>query len=230
MTRQWGLVALWGCLACGADAVTGGSAGDETASTGAEASGTGPAVIPPCDDAVPLLQPGAAQQDSGLFRCANGFIHRVFTIACDPSAWTAGDCSVDDPAAECSVDADCVGVGGLQGLCIATPGPVPSCRCNYGCSQDADCGAGLACYCDGIRSSCIPATCRTDSDCPTDQPCGLNQRVGACGEVSRSLSCATPQDECRIDSQCLDCQQCLRVDDADRWYCTGNTGICGPCG
>jgi hypothetical protein len=232
MLRRWGQVGLILCVACGSDAVTGGSATDTATETAVEeSSGTGPGVIPPCANAMPIMQPGSMALDSGIYQCENGFKHRVFSMDCDPTAWAqGGDCATDDPAAQCRRDADCMGDAGEQGLCNETPDPNVGCTCNFPCSNDSECPADQACYCDGIRTMCIPAACRTDSDCPTDQPCGLNElSISQCGQIDRTLACATLNDECRIDSQCLECQQCLRWIDQDRWYCSAATGVCVPC-
>lgn len=221
-----------GVLSCGPTvssapgeaALDDGSTGDEPASeTGAAPLG--------CRDPVALTQPGPEGRASGLQQCADGLRHRVEAVACDPGGWTVGDCvNTWGGPSDCMSDAECVSAEGAQGLCLDTPEPWDGCHCSYGCASDADCAADEACFCDGPHSRCIPAQCRTDTDCPSGELCGLNELAHGCGGSSLSLSCTTPEDECRADTDCDECLQCLRWLQDDRRTCSASTGLCTPCG
>jgi hypothetical protein len=191
----------------------------------------GGSMAPGCEGSEVLIQPGPAGSPSGLERCGDGLIHRAQAEQCDPGGFGDGDCvNTWDAPGQCISDADCIAADGSAGVCLDGGEPWSGCWCNFGCRSDADCEQGQACYCDGSRSVCITASCRTDADCGAGELCGLNQLIGACGTVSRTLSCTTPADECRTDTDCEDCLQCLRWVNDPAWTCTGSTGVCGPCG
>lgn len=224
--------ALWPCFAASLALACGPSLGKSGAAGGSGDGSEGDEPIDPiaCSDPEVLIQPGPAQLPSGMERCADGFVHRTSALACDADGFGEGDC--ENPFGSdgaCMSDAECVADDGAVGVCLATAEPWAGCECNFGCGSDADCGPDQACYCAGSHSRCIPATCRTDDDCAGGL-CGLSTTIGACGSVTRRLSCTSEQDECRVDASCDDCLQCLSGLEGGTWTCSGSTGICGPCG
>jgi hypothetical protein len=203
---------------------------EESSSTAVDTSsstGDAPQADPECADPIAWIQPGPAALESGFVECSDGFVHRVAAIACDPGGWTAGDCVNNWGAeSECLTDAECG-----EGRCLESKEPWNGCTCNAGCTEDAECGASEACFCDGPKSRCIEASCRSDADCPAEEQCVLTQSVGACGTITRSLACTSPDDECRADGECEDsCAQCLVGFEQSHRTCSYETGICTPCG
>ncbi|MEM6988853.1 MAG: hypothetical protein AAF721_00100 [Myxococcota bacterium] len=201
--------------------------GDRGAGEGTD----GESAVAACLDPEVLIQPGSSGRPSGFEACADGFIHRTQAVQCDPSGFGVGDCiNPWESPGECTSDDECVAEDGSAGVCLDSGEPSSGCSCSFGCSSDADCEDGQSCYCDGSRSACITASCRTDADCDEGELCGLNQRVGGCGTVTRTLSCTTPADECRVDADCDECLQCLPGLSDPARTCSASTGVCGPCG
>jgi hypothetical protein len=117
----------------------------------------------------------------------------------------ANDCKNTLPA--CSEKAEggsCVCEGGCvekpYGRCVESSG---QCACEYGCARDGDCNKGTLCFCGEKGGECLPASCKTDEDCPGSS-CGKYSNV-FCGtgyEYDTGYVCATPQDECATDTDC----------------------------
>lgn len=227
---------LLAAVACGRTFAA--AAADADAGTGASTTDapvtedeSGGEAVEPCANAFALLQPGPARSLSGFELCADGFIHRAQALSCDPGGFGEGDCNPwPGSAGECEADGECVADDGARGVCLDGDEPWAGCRCSFGCRSDADCGEAEVCYCNGSRSQCIEATCRSSADCSGEALCGLVERIGACGNVSRSLACTTAADQCRIDDHCEPCLQCLPMGDAPARACSGSTGVCSPCG
>ncbi len=104
---------------------------------------------------------------------------------------------------ECSLDAECA--DGQYGRCVLIIRPQPAygemgCRCLYGgCLSDAECGPDQLCAPPGVTEgpvgTCVPATCRDDSDCG-DALCSSQGEGGG-------FACQHPDDECDSDRDCL---------------------------
>lgn len=103
-----------------------------------------------------------------------------------------------------------------------------SCNGGGACQVDDDCGADRACLClsdfDGLpdETTCIPARCHTDADCPGDQQCGLDPSI--CGwYVTPGLVCRSPADECAGNDECE--SWCAFDGDVQHWLC-GDSWFC----
>lgn len=73
-------------------------------------------------------------------------------------------------------------------------------KCQYGCVSDDECESDQACYCGPFIGTCVPASCRSDADCPSELPCTGFQAPGFA--TPDALTCQSPADECVTDAQC----------------------------
>lgn len=176
----------------------------------------------------------ATDVDSGYEACQSPVSRRVIVrreaVACAAPAY-APVCdpdAVDFPVpgqTPCVVSADCPDA---QGVCVAPTGFGPPCRCEVGCTTDADCAPNAACFCDvaGVLDGgfCLPAECRSDADCP-EGACGLDRSLG-CG-VARRLRCHTARDECDDRNPCARGEECSYDEDDGRWRCVLHDTTCG---
>jgi hypothetical protein len=192
--------------ACGAQAdVTSPEPGDTAA---------GPFAQPmPCLDSTPSLAAGLESElASGLEVCADGRVHRPAAVQCPSSVPRAAlELSV---SGTCNADSDCTEKP--YGFCavervyvigpIAGPQPPAHAECQYGCREDADCDSGFVCQCSDPVGRCVAATCQTDADCESGFLCSLTPRRGhdvcTIGVSWGVLSCETPADTCRLDTDC----------------------------
>jgi Cys-rich repeat protein len=242
-------VALGWLAACGPaktdTETTGASESGTTAGTGttsaATTAGTSTSPTTGAPDAcagevVQLMQSDVdPPAPSGFVRCDDGIVHRPAALeclvpatpsSCPPDAspggcFTNDDCT-DMPFGSCKVLVSVGGIGATTGA-TTTGGTGPSCACVYGCRTDADCPEGQLCRCAGPElgpaTTCIPAACSEDADCPGEL-CGATADV--CAEGLVSAACTTPMDECDGDSDC-GFEPCIF--EVNKWVC--NNSVCG---
>jgi hypothetical protein len=131
-------------------------------------------------------------EQPGFVLCKSGTLHRVEAVSCGSRA-TSTSTPVPEPDTlsgprECRVDTDCDFLPG--GFCRYQRdafGPVAVAQCVYPCLTDEECGAGMACLC-APGGQCIPAECRSQSDCP-EAACVTLYTVDACGPKLPRLAC-----------------------------------------
>ncbi|MEY2936061.1 MAG: hypothetical protein RL033_6810 [Pseudomonadota bacterium] len=131
---------------------------------------------------------------------------------------------------QCLADSECTEKP--LGFCGVVPSPefVNTYACQYGCIADADCGPGFLCQCGDPVGTCQPANCQTDADCGDGLLCarGTRNTASSC-YLSYEFFCETPQDECRLDTDCPETpfgSSCAITDGAR--VCAANDGlICG---
>lgn len=167
-------------------------------------------------------------EPSGYEACAAGPVHRAQAVECrfDPAA--PGDCPADAADdSRCRSDADCSDAA--QRCQTIETEPILRCSCQESspCQSDADCDDGQACFCDGVRSSCIPASCRIDADCPDGSLCALHERTQVCRSEYRTLACVAADDACHSAADCQTGDLCLPQQDGS-WAC--EFFIPPPCG
>lgn len=167
-----------------------------------------------CDSPQAILQLSSGGP-SGFVRCADGLIHRVDSVAADEPTFHMSPCVDPGDGAGCLADSDCT--LDPHGMCLQRNDTTPShdpaayCFCDYGCETDDDCSLdGYVCAPVGVveeRGRCIPANCVSDDDCES-KLCTLTLPMpedvcyGTPPHEGGELLCKTPQDECRIDSDC----------------------------
>lgn len=164
--------------------------GGETQTSGGGAGATGP----DCANPTPLVA------SSGYVKCAGGRKHRESVLACPSSLPRAGyTCEnvIDGGPQTCATDGDCTAQP--NGYCQLFPGQ-PTCGCNYGCTTDADCGAGKICQCGDPVGTCVSATCTSDADCGAGQLCADYDASQGC--QTTTYACTTPADACFEDADC----------------------------
>lgn len=150
-----------------------------------------------CKGSTPIVEGGV---ESGLWRCADGVVHRPAPVKCESNLpRPAVPLPADAPYGECASDADCTEKP--YGYC----GPFGSLArtCQYGCASDADCGAGNLCVCGPEFGMCATAKCQSDQDCAGDLKCAAwTPFYGfGCGERP-AYACQSPEDTCKTDADC----------------------------
>ncbi|MCB9582072.1 MAG: ferritin-like domain-containing protein [Polyangiaceae bacterium] len=171
--------------------VTGGTGGGVTGGAGGAG---GAAYAFPCKDPQPIVVNG---QDTGVVTCGNGTVARREAKTCPEAMPRVNPCTATQM--NCTEDTDCTGQA--HGYCTynAGGGGAPSsCNCAYGCTTDAECGAGMHCLCGDPVGTCVPADCDTSADCGTGYDCV--SPVGEC--TSPNLHCQSPADECGSSDDC----------------------------
>jgi hypothetical protein len=165
------LLGLWvAVVGCSARIGFGDEAGSSTADSGStdETSGT----VEPSPNCELILQEDGTP--SGFEQCMNNTLFRISAPTCiDPHpAPSEGLCQRG-----CVDDDDCEDAP--FGVCWWDFSTISSCRCVYGCTNDADCGSGFACMCAPVDQGtrCIDAACRTDADCSAGYRCELTPTV-----------------------------------------------------
>jgi hypothetical protein len=160
----------------------------------------------------------------GIERCGGASFHRYDNPSC--IAETEIECSSPDGCEE--VDGGCP-----PGDACADEPASGGCECVTPCMGDDDCDAGEICLCtfgglgdvasgpvdNGVRR-CIPAGCRTDSDCAPYR-CGIV--IVGCAGVTRA-ECHSALDECEGADECPndpECDQpmCGFSVPSDQWIC-----------
>lgn len=162
-----------------------------------------PALRSHCDAPTRIVDAGAP---TGFVRCADGAINRRTAPDVSPIVH-GGSCEGDEVNLTCSRDEDCRTDPSASRCVHLDPHPLPptdqiapsSCTCRDACASDEACGAGFACVSPVLTgftdASCVPAACRTNSDCASDE-CGLFVWETGCGPAAR-LTCRTASDTCR---------------------------------
>ena len=181
------------------------TSGTEPASTetvpDSGATDTDPAAALPRPAALehgPCVSAGGADRN-GFVTCEDGRVHRPAVIEC-PSSIVADEgleVPPDDPDDQCTRNADCT--ERPHGYCAAE-GQLPTRTCHYGCTADADCGAGALCMCDNPVGRCLPASCLSDADCGDKLLCSRYYGIHEMGYGA--FACDTTRDECNTDDDC----------------------------
>jgi hypothetical protein len=136
----------------------------------------------------------------------------------------------------CQSDADCT--AGKNGRCTK-PSVYPVYpTCTYDdCFTDSDCDPGKACVCDDGNSdtfsavnSCLPATCRVDSDCGGGY-CSPSFATDYCNgkDYYAAVTCHTSADDCSENSDCpqhpgseFPAVFCAFSGDVNKWICVSS--------
>jgi hypothetical protein len=172
-------------------------------------------------DPIAIMQETAdGPQPTGFVRCAGGIVHREQQIDCVYLPPAEPGCSPGDPGNTCETPEDCT--ESPNAYCLAQ-GMEGTCSCVYGCTTDADCGAGSMCYCNGYVTECVPATCTSDADCG-----GFHCAKGYDG----GFACQTGFDECRSNEDCPgeECPSCAPDANACAWTCQPSEFGCTTAG
>ena len=130
-------------------------------------------------------------------------LHRPAELKCSPNSGMEAGCGIT-PMDECLVDTNC----GSDKDCLCEKPPAPG----------STCGGGIGIPAGNI---CVPANCRTDSDC---SPCGLCEGRFQCGSVL-GYYCMTPSDECSPTGPSHDYSGNGCTFDGTRWV-RGAGGTC----
>ncbi|WP_437669131.1 ferritin-like domain-containing protein [Sorangium sp. So ce131] len=204
---------VMGCDVEVTDGGPGGGSGSTTTSSSASGGGTGSGGSTGtgsseafdffCDDPEPVVIAG---QNTGYVRCAGGWLHRAEVVACPSPLPRAESC--EDPLGgegNCKSDADCTDQP--NGYCATSTGGevLPGCFCHYGCTTDADCGAGQICLCGDPVGQCVISSCTSDDDCGR-LLCSSYVLNPGCDGIG--FACQTPADECAVDADCPGDEQC----------------------
>jgi len=159
-------------------------------------------------------------EGSGFEVCVDDTINKVGPAMCGVP--TGGTCMGTEDNLGCSADSDCT--ERPNGVCNSFAGgfdPQSSCNCVYYCATDADCGDQQTCVCESPEGSldygiCVYAECESNADCPSGE-CGVSAWNDGCG-VDTSVGCRTPNDQCRVDADCDEYEQCA-FSAQDGWQC-----------
>lgn len=158
-----------------------------------------------CEGSSPIALFG---RDTGFSRCSNGMRHRPRAVECASFLPRAGDgvpylreymFLYDEVVRDhrkhlpCVRDSDCS--ARAHGHCEPSQ-PVAATHCAYGCVNDSECSPGELCLCDDPVGHCVPASCRSDSDCAPPFVCGDYHPFNAPCGVSDAFACQTEGDEC----------------------------------
>ncbi len=221
-------------------AQSGGSGGAPlvTVSVSASTGGGGP-IDPVCAGATAVPVEGGG--DSGVAQCPDGTVHRDHATTCDPTI-SAPACTGTEMNVSCHADTDCT--AGPHGRCVSTAtvedmGVLTACGCHYACVDDAECGDGQACICNGVVSlgdpwsQCAPAACRTGADCASHE-CGVSEYFDGCG-MNVKLACRAATDACHTDADCFVAGQAHKTcvlfsstpGEAPSWQCKPWTCVLG---
>lgn len=199
------------------------------------------------EDPTPPLQPSSpspAEQDTSpgpacaAEPLAVGLYHRVEALSCSetrsPLSPEPEGCG-GGPDDECTQHADCT--SGANGRCVS--GEL-ACVCAYdACFSDSDCGANEVCACaeeppfeNYTNNQCLPAGCKTDSECVTGYCMGVPSFCGLADPDDQVLivgvECATEADACRNDEVCF-CEdsssRCMPRSSDGSWHCSRDYAV-----
>ncbi len=160
---------------------------------------------------------------TGFERCDDGTTHRVSVVAVDATI-SGESCAGTETNRSCDVDAQCTAAA--HGRCIteawSDTGSSTNCGCVYSCAADSECAAGQVCLPTGVvetgraYSTCVAATCTTDSDCDRGE-CGVSSYNTGCGWDTQ-LACRDNPDVCRVDADCQPGDEYCAVQN-EKWTC-----------
>lgn len=162
---------------------------------------TGTTVDDACNGTGIVGPSGAA---TGFERCADGVVLRSEAVTGVTTRIAEARCTADEGT--CSSDGDCT--ARTEGACLDRGIQFPWCTCVYACSADRDCDTGQICLPPGVWEAgpawgtCVPASCRTNADCPSEE-CSFTAWNDGCSDIVQ-LACRTPDDVCRTDQDCPD--------------------------
>ena len=135
------------------------------------------------------------QLGNGIELCEEGVKRRTQATSCEDKRSTyiiPEDCA--DIA--CSGELDyCVTYH--QPSFPGTHSPSQS-KCTTGCLSDSDCASDHICECGDPIGRCVPASCKTNSDCSPEQNCLLNSKLRALD----IYACTSPEQPCFVNSDC----------------------------
>jgi hypothetical protein len=155
--------------------------------------------------------------ETGFASCEGGAWHRPAVHSCParpPRTTLCGFAPVDGGTlnGSCRADSDCMTKpkGGHCGVSSANA----TCHCDYGCTEDADCGDGSICECGDPLGKCVLATCHSDAECPgllclrsRDKSCGETYACQAAADLCTSNSdCKAPFGACTLENGLRTCQ------------------------
>jgi hypothetical protein len=115
-----------------------------------------------------------------------------------------------DAGADCHRDADCTAKP--HGHCEWWSSLIGSgTRCEYGCVNDAECGAGQICLCGAVTGACTGTTdCTEDADCGNGLLCvgyyeACDQTRFACQSIDDTCGGFL---DCQSTPSCPECNVC----------------------
>jgi hypothetical protein len=192
-----------------------GSGGSVTPRGGSVGSG-GTGIFPVAGNQFPCENPIAIEASPGFVTCDNGMTARQSAQTCPsplPRPEPAPNSAPD--AGECQYDTDCTAAP--NGYCVGYEydGAVPGAYCSYGCTNDAECGAGFLCECGDPVGYCVPTQCHSEADCSPGFHCA-SYDSGGCG--TEGYACQQAQDAC---ATLVDCPEVCTLD-----YAT-QSRVCG---
>lgn len=174
---------------------------------------------PACKEPAPVVVGGKA---TGFESCSGSTLHRPEAVTCPSTLPRATSCDAGTggagggvPAPACVTDADCTEKP--NGYCNLASGDIqPTCLCNYGCTTDADCGAGAICVCGDPVGHCASSTCTSDASCGAGLLCASYTSDPGCG--GQAFACQASGDDCLTDADCSNSDQCSY--DGEHHTCT----------
>jgi hypothetical protein len=139
--------------------------------------------------------------DTGFDTCAGGTIERRAALVCPTAASSTTDACWMQNGVMCHADTDCTAQP--LGYCADSRNLVGYCGCFYGCTKDADCGAGFVCQCASVVGACVASTCVTNASCGAGSACVLTGTIDASGGCGGNVfACTSSKDQCHSDMDC----------------------------
>ncbi|UQA62417.1 hypothetical protein [Polyangium aurulentum] len=144
----------------------------------------------------------AAGVETTYVQCEGNWMHRTQATFCGSVLPRSEACIGSGGFDTCTTDADCM--DGANGHCSSLAFG-SGCECQYGCTSDADCGAGMVCLCSEPVGACVKASCTTDADCGEGRLCATY--AASCG-VDVEFACQAPEDDCQSALDCGSGETC----------------------
>lgn len=171
-------------------------------------------------------QGSALSAPTGFIQCDGGWLHRPSAGTC-PSFLPRATANTSGFEGECTQDSDCTAKP--NGYCtVESSGDAPAGarNCQYGCTQDSECGPNGMCACEYPVGHCVVADCKVDADCASGLCVGIATQGGGCGPSHLEFACHRSEDACPATASCLQGQgqECQITTDGRRCV---NVGICG---